>query len=197
MENKPDLLDKLEKYLMEDVDEIANLLDVREMEILKRYKAGYLFWMDRPSKTPTQIAKYLQKFSKSFTGKAISRATAYRDVKNIQVLLGKIRDANKDWKRYQLEQMAMETYRLAKKDGNHLAMTAAIDKFGKYNQLDKEDVEQIPWEKLNIPQWVPSSDATLAGVERDPNLEQTKRELKEKYGIKDTNSTPIIHIKSE
>lgn len=197
MENKPDKLDKIERYLMSDIADVNEHLSPKEIEILQRYKVGYVYWLNRPSKSPTDIARYLQRMSKAANDKELSRAQAYQDVKHIQILLGNIKSATKDWKRYQLEQMALETYNMAKKEGDFMAMASAADKFGKYNQLDKEDVVQIPWEQMNIPQFDVSSDVTLVGVERHSDYKERSKKLKEKYGIKEVNESEIIYVEDE
>lgn len=78
----------------------------------------------------------------------VSETKAWRVIKLTEQLFGSNRKANKDFKRQISENMALETYRMAKKAGNLVAMTAANARYNDANGLKIEDPDLPDFEKL-------------------------------------------------
>ena len=57
----------------------------------------------------------------------------------------------------------------------------AADKYAKYNQLDKEDALEYPWEDIIPQNYEPSSDPTLLGIKPIANIQEKIAALKKKY----------------
>ena len=60
-------------------------------------------------------------------------------------------------------------------------MIMAADKLGKYNQLDKPDANELPFDEIAVQQFVPTDDPTSLGLKRDPDIREKKRRMLEKY----------------
>ena len=57
----------------------------------------------------------------------------------------------------------------------------AANVLGKYNRLDREDAQEMPWEEI-IPQSIePTSDPTVLGGKKLENREEEIRKMYEKY----------------
>ena len=60
-------------------------------------------------------------------------------------------------------------------------MVMAADKYGKYNQLDKEDAERLPWEEMIVQRFEITSDPTVIGIKPQPNIKEKIQKMKDKY----------------
>ncbi len=92
------------------------------------------------------INAYLEHMEKA--GTPISRAQGYRDMKNVERLFGALNNTNRNYERYVLAEYAHKALLLALKQKNPIAMTQALSKLEKYQDLDKETIEQFNPEKL-------------------------------------------------
>lgn len=115
-------------------------LSDKEEEIRKRWSAAFSLQLNYHS--PEQAVPVLmEEFS-------ISKAQAYRDIRNATALFGDVHKSEKEGKRYILYEYSMKLMQMAIKKGDLEAWGRAIDKMIKLGMLDKEDTEQINPEKL-------------------------------------------------
>lgn len=78
----------------------------------------------------------------------ISQSQAFRTVKLTEMLFGAQRKANKEFKRQIAEEMAKETYRMAKEAKDFKAMAAANRAYNEATGINIEDPELPDFEKL-------------------------------------------------
>lgn len=169
-------LDKFRNVLFSDISENETLLPV-ERDQLKRYRAAFHLSLENPSMPDTRLRDFLM--NEFF----ISESQAYRDIGNIRILLGNVRNAGKEWIRY----LVNETLKKAIEDADDKKYLkeriAAAGLLGKYNRLDKEDALEIPWDEI-LPQDIePTSDPTVLSSKVKPlqNKEEEIRKMYEKY----------------
>lgn len=193
MNDKITLFDKLQLYLFDDNESLPEHLrfNDKELEIKKRYASVFSFWIEKPALSDKKIINFM------ISELALSKSQAYRDLPNIKVLLGNVRNANKEWHRYKLISMLDKAYELAEKRGDVKAMILAADKLGKYTQLDKEDVQRIPYEEIVPQTFEPTGDISVLGQDPIHNLDERQRKLREKYGIKLGEDTPFEMLKND
>lgn len=165
-------VEKLNKYLFEDGK--LTLTD-KETEIFKRARAIFTIQLSNPYKTDKQLSRIIMKLFD------VKKTTAYDDIARVKLLLGNVKNASKEWHRYALIEMVKETYDIAKKKGDPMAMAAIVDKLGKYTQLDKEESEKIPYDEIIPDQIEYTTDVTVLGKEPIKDLEEKKNKLREKY----------------
>ena len=171
-------LDKFRDVLFSDISENETLLPV-ERDQLKRYRAAFHLSLENPSMPDTKLRDFLMN---EF---AISESQAYRDIGNIRILLGNVRNAGKEWVRYLVNETLKEAIELAKAAGNKKLkeLVAAAGVLGKYNRLDKEDALEIPWDEI-LPQTIePTSDLTVLSGKVKPlkNKQEEITKMYEKY----------------
>ena len=144
---------------------------------LKRYRFCFTQSLENPS-TPDKVMRdYL------INEYNISATQAYIDIQNVRILLGNIKNAGKEWIRYLVNEELKEALEDAKDlgpKGIKLRIMAA-NVLGKYNRLDREDAQEMPWEEI-IPQSIePTSDPTVLGGKKLENREEEIRKMYEKY----------------
>ena len=155
-------LDKFHDVLFKDFDEMEHLLPVEQLQ-LKRYRAAFNMSLENPSTTDVKIRDFLM------SEFGISEAQAYRDI-------------GKQWIRYLVNETlkeAIDKCRTAKKWKEVILAAATL---AKYNMLDKETAEQLPWEEIKPQDIEPTSDPTgIIKVKKLENKEAVIQKLKDKY----------------
>jgi hypothetical protein len=176
--NKLTFFDRLQIYLFDDNPDVPSWhrFTEKELEIKKRYLAVFSFWIEKPTLSDKKIIQFMVQ------SLGLSKSQAYRDINCIKILLGNVRNANKEWQRYKLISMLDRAYELAEANKNSMAMIKAANVLGKYTQLDKEDAMPIPYDEIVPQSFEPTGDVSVLGIEPMKDLKERQRRLREKYG---------------
>lgn len=169
-------LDKFQEVMFNDLASLENLTPV-EIEQVKRYRFAFTVCLENPSISDNRLRDFLMVEFR------ISQSQAYRDISNIKVILPNIRNAGKEWIRYIVNEELKDAIKKCKDAGNDKLkeLILAIDKLAKYNKLDQDEGEQIPWDEI-IPQEIePTSDISVLGIKPMENKENEIKRLYDKY----------------
>lgn len=164
-------------------------LTTKQKELLQRYEAAFTIWLDRPWMSDKEIRNYLT------TRFGISLSQAYQDIKNLQFLFGKVRNASKEWYRYMANELIKEAIgELEDTDGDKDcaksavllagAKIAAAEALVKINRLNKLDADPFDWDQLKLPEFEPTNDPVEAGIltgTTRSDLAEKIKKLEEKY----------------
>ena len=164
-------------------------LTTKQKELLQRYEAAFTIWLDRPWMSDKEIRNFL---TKRF---GISLSQAYQDIKNLQFLFGKVRNASKEWYRYMANELIKEAIgEIEDTDGDKdcvksavllaSAKIAAAEALVKINRLNKLDADPFDWEQLKLPEFEPTNDPVEAGIltgTTRSDLAEKIKKLEEKY----------------
>ena len=163
------------QHLYDDASKLTHLAP-QHREKLLRIRSGYTLMNEFPSKKDREIILHLTKMFN------IEKSAAYEDLRIIKDLLGSINKQSKDWHRFRFNQWIDKAIEIAEHKNDSEAITKAANTYGKYNQLDKEDVERVPWDEI-IPQlFEPSEDPSLLGLKPIPNIREKISYMNKKYG---------------
>ena len=147
-------------------DQIAHILRLREM---------YSWFVASPDIKDRQlITQTLDRFH-------ISRAEAYADLAIVKMLLPLLTSASRDFHRYRANEMLLETYRMAKARKDTKTMERAAASYAKYNRVDLEDEQTLPYDMIVVQPFTATSDPTILGLKPIPNLQQKIDKLLTKY----------------
>ena len=147
-------------------DQIAHILRLREM---------YSWFVASPDiKDRQMITQTLDRFH-------ISRAEAYADLAIVKMLLPLLTSASRDFHRYRANEMLLETYRMAKARKDTKTMERAAASYAKYNRVDLEDEQTLPYDMIVVQPFTATSDPTILGLKPIPNLQQKIDKLLAKY----------------
>lgn len=166
-------IDRFRAVLFENAKESD--LTTNEYNQLIRYRDAFTQSLDNPLIRDTELRDYLMNKYR------ISESQAYRDLANIRILLGNVRNASKEWIRYIVIEGLKDVAARAKLAGKLKEETLALDKLGKYNRLDKEDMEELPFDKVIPIDWEVTIDVSVLGVEPIENLDAEIDRLYKKY----------------
>lgn len=162
------------QHLYDDADKLTHLApQVRDR--LLRIRSAYTLMNEYPSKADREIIQHIMSIS------GVERSAAYEDLRIIKDLLGSINRQSKDWHRFKFNNQIQKAYDRADLKNDPDSMVKAMNVYAKYNQLDKEDAERIPWEDL-IPQtFEPTEDPTVLGIKPIANIRDKIAAMKKKY----------------
>ena len=143
-----------------------NGLNEREQTRVLNLRDMYNYWLAYPTTRDKDILSEVERRFK------VDKPTAYNYVGALRVLLGDLGKTNKDFIRFQFNEMLRDAYDMARRDHDADAMIKALDKFAKYNNLDKPDSQDFQWESIMPQQFVMSDDPTTIGFKAIPNVRE-------------------------
>jgi len=162
------------QHLYDDADKLTHLApQVRDR--LLRIRSAYTLMNEYPSKADREIIQHIMSIS------GVERSAAYEDLRIIKDLLGSINRQSKDWHRFKFNNQIQKAYDRADLKNNPDSMVKAMNVYAKYNQLDKEDAERVPWEEIVIQTYEPTDDPSVLGIKPVPNIREKIAAMKKKY----------------
>ncbi len=152
-----------ERYPQSVVDKV---LRVREM---------YSWFISNPDCTDREfVAELLQRHD-------ISKVTAYSDLAVVKTLLPLLASSSRDFHRWRFNEMIMNTYKMAQKRKDTKTMERAAASYAKYNRVDLEDEQAVPYEMIVVQPFVATSDPSVLGIKPIPNIQKKISDMISKY----------------
>ena len=111
----------------------------------------------------------------------ISKVVAYSDLGIIKALLPTLATASRDFHRWRYNEMILETYQMAKKRKDTKTMEKAASSYAKYNRIDLEDEQTVPYEMIVVQPFTATSDPTVLGIKPIPNINDKIKAMLNKY----------------
>jgi len=167
-------LDKFHELMFSDIDKLTEL-NQPEIQQLLRYRFAFTVLLEKPSTSDILLRDALMNQYN------ISMSQAYRDIANLKIVLPNVRNAGKEWIRYIVNEELKEAIQDAKTDGKLKERILAILGLAKYNKLDQDEAEEMPWDEIIPIDIEPTSDPTVLGITPMANKDEVIRQLYEKY----------------
>lgn len=191
---KENTVEKIKMVLFAPQYEVNDSLTPKEKEILLRYRAGFTYQYENLCISEKELVEFL----KNEFG--IEKAQAYRDVINIKYLLGSVKNASKEWWRFFVNEKSKSIIAKAEKikgANGLIPQIMALEKIGKFNKLDKDEVEQIDWDKIIPPDFVPTNDVSVLNPALyDPKIEERRKRLRAKYNNEKIEDIDFEEVKN-
>ena len=111
----------------------------------------------------------------------ISKVVAYSDLAIVKTLLPTLATASRDFHRWRYNEMILETYQMAKKRKDTKTMEKAASSYAKYNRIDLEDEQAVPYEMNVVQPFTATSDPTVLGIKPIPNINDKIKAMLNKY----------------
>ena len=111
----------------------------------------------------------------------ISKVVAYSDLTIVKTLLPTLATASRDFHRWRYNEMILETYQMAKKRKDTKTMEKAASSYAKYNRIDLEDEQAVPYEMIVVQPFTATSDPTVLGIKPIPNINDKIKAMLNKY----------------
>lgn len=164
-------LDKFNDLMFSDISSITDMTEVERNQLL-RYRFAFTILLENPSCSDVELRDNLMMQYE------ISQSQAYRDISNMKVILPNIRNAGKEWIRYVVNEELKCAIKLAKEAGKIKETILAVSALAKYNRLDQDDADEMPWDEI-IPTGIePTSDPSVLDI---TPLQDERAEIKRLY----------------
>ena len=111
----------------------------------------------------------------------ISKVVAYSDLAIVKTLLPTLATASRDFHRWRYNEMILETYQMAKKRKDTKTMEKAASSYAKYNRIDLEDEQAVPYEMIVVQPFTATSDPMVLGIKPIPNINDKIKAMLNKY----------------
>lgn len=111
----------------------------------------------------------------------VSQSCAYNDLAIIKAILPMLSKASRDFHRWRANEMLLETYRMAKARKDTKTMERAASSYAKYNRVDLEDEQLIPYDEIVVQPFTATDDPTPLGIKPIPNIQERIKKMLDKY----------------
>ncbi|MBD5226871.1 MAG: hypothetical protein HDS67_02285 [Bacteroidales bacterium] len=140
-----------------------------------RIRAMYNWFLQNPG------AKDADFVTEDIARHAVTKPTAYDDLKVTKRLLPLITETSRDFHRWRYIEMILNTYENARKRGDTKTMERAATSYARYTKIDAEDPQSVPLDKILVQPFTATSDPRVLGIEPIPNLKERVAKLIEHY----------------
>ena len=143
---------------------------------LLRVREEYTWFMANPdAKDRVFINEVRSRFG-------IGVTQAYADLSLVKALLPTLSSASRDFHRYRFNEMILETYQMAKARKDTKTMEKAASSYAKFNRVDLEDEQAVPYEMIVVQPFTATDDPTVLGIKPIPNLQEKIDQMIKHYG---------------
>ena len=161
--------------LFTPLEELEAKYDAVIVAKLMRVREEYQWLLANPDAKDRQ-------FVEEFIGRTkCSEACIYSDLAIIKQLLPALSSSSRDYHRWKANQMLMETYQMAKKRKDTKTMERAASSYAKYNRVDLEDEQVMPYDEIVVQPFTPTSDPSVLGIKPIPDIDKKIKSMIEKY----------------
>ena len=127
----------------------------------------------------------------------ISKVTAYADLKIVKSLLPNLSEASRDYHRWRYNEMILETYQMAKKRKDTKTMEKAATSYAKYNRIDVEDEQSVPYHMIVVQPFFPTTDPRVVGINPVPNIDERIKKLTKELGASNPDTLNIEYEEAD
>ena len=168
----PANLDDYSKYIVMNDDELREEhVGTNILQRLHRLRGLYAYWLQFPDKFERDI---MQQDMALF---GVERAQAYDDVRLVQLILGNMQQASRNFMRWKINQDLEQDLKAARRAGEHKAV-AAIEKVRVLNnRTDKEDEPDTAYDRIPLFGVVFTSNPSVLKIEGFDNEATLRREI--------------------
>lgn len=171
----PKIIDVARTDLFTPQSDLEQRYDYKTVNALMRIRDEYQWTLanpDKPDRTfvDTMVARH-----------GMSERAIYGDLAIIKQLLPALQSSSREWHRWKANQMLLETYEQAKRRHDTKTMERAAASYAKFNRVDLEDEQVIPYEDIVVQPFTATSDPTVLGIKPIENLDEVVKSLIAKY----------------
>ncbi len=171
----PSALEVCRTDLFTKEDELRENYPQSVVDKVLRVREMYCWFISNPDSTDREfVVELLQRHD-------VSKVTAYSDLAVVKTLLPLLASSNRDFHRWRFNEMIMNTYKMAQKRKDTKTMERAAASYAKYNRVDLEDEQAVPYEMIVVQPFVATSDPSALGIKPIPNIQKKISDMIAKY----------------
>ena len=187
----PNIIDIARTDLYAPREELQGKYAVTQVEHIVRLRDMVTWCIANPEAKDRQfVEEIVQRY-------AISKVTAYADLKVIKAILPNMAEATRDFHRWRYNEMILETYQMAKKRKDTKTMEKAATSYAKYNRIDIEDEQSVPYHMIVVQPFFPTTDPRVVGINPVPNIDERIRKLTKELGASHPDTLNIEYEEAD
>lgn len=171
----PKIIDVARTDLFTPQSDLEQRYDSKTVSALMRIRDEYQWTLANPDKPDRSFVDTM------VTRHGMSERAVYADLAIIKQLLPALQSSSREWHRWKANQMLLETYEQAKRRHDTKTMERAAASYAKFNRVDLEDEQVIPYEDIVVQPFTATSDPTVLGIKPIENLDEVVKSLIAKY----------------
>lgn len=172
----PELVERTQRFLFSSEEEMQEAgLRADQKERMIRLRDMYAYWLRHPAYTDKAIVAQLRlQYKVGFT-------QAYEDVRLLKICLGNLGQVTRQWSQFLFLQRCEEGFAMARASGDANAFAKVLSSLGKFTRLDKDESIGPDYSQIVPQQFELTSDPSVAGFERIPDVQERVRKLFERF----------------
>lgn len=190
----PELIERTQRFLFASEEEMeeAKLSPTIRARML-RLRDMYTYWLRHPAYADKAIVAQL----KHQYGVGVTQA--YEDVRLLKICMGNLGQVTRQWCQYVFIQRCEEAFAMARAKGDASAFAKTLAALGKFTRLDHDEAIGPDYSQIVPQQFELTTDPSVAGFERIPNVRERVRLLFSKYKkeAETANAVPAEAIEPE
>ena len=172
----PDFIDITQRFLFSTEEEMTEAkIPKNQQERILRLRDMYMYWLRHPQHGDRAIVNQLIFLYK------VKPKVAYDDLHLLKICLGNINQVTRQWCQYVFLQRCEEGFAMARAKNDAGAFSKVLATFARYTRLDKDEQLGPEYDKIVPQQFEISTDPSVAGFERIPNLQERVNKLFARY----------------
>ena len=173
--SNPSALDICRTDLFTKADELRQRFPPTVVEKVLRIREMYNWFISNPDASDREFAAEIMQRH------GVAKSTAYADLAIVESLLPMLATASRDFHRWRFNEMIMRTYKKAAAKGDTKTMERAASSYAKYNRVDLEDEQAVPYDMIVVQPFTATDDPSVLGIKPIPNIQQRIAQLIDKY----------------
>lgn len=171
-------LDEYSRYIVMNDDELSKEpINPGVIQRIHRMRGLYAYWLQFPDKFERDILQH------DIALFGVGRTQAYDDVRLVQILLGNMQQATRNFMRWKINQDLETDLKAARRSGDHRAV-ASLEKVRVLNnRTDKEDEPETNYDRIPLFGVVFTSNPKALGIDAYDNEAALRKDI-EKYNRK-------------
>ena len=175
MSKQPKTIDVCRVDLFTKEDELRQKYTEAIVLRVLRIREEYTWFLSNPD------AKDRQFVENTISRHGINKTQAYADLAIVKALLPLLGQASRDFHRYRYNEMILDTFQMAKKRKDTKTMEKAASSYAKYNRVDLEDEQAVPYDLIVVQPFTATDDPSVLGIKPIPHINERIASLLKKY----------------
>lgn len=184
----PELIERTQRFLFASEEEMeeAKLQPLVRQRML-RLRDMYAYWLRHPAYPDKAIVAQLRaQYNVSFT-------QAHEDVRLLKICLGNLGQVTRQWCQYVFLQRCEEGFAMARSSNDASAFAKVLSALGRFTRLDHDESIGPDYSQIVPQQFELTSDPSVAGFERIPNVQERVRKLFDRFK-KEAEEADVVEI---
>lgn len=189
--SQPNIVDIAKADLYSPREELLERYAVGQVEHLIRLRDMVSWSLANPDAKDRQFVEEIrQRYH-------ISHVKAYADLKIVKVLLPNLSETSREFHRWKFNEMIMETYQMAKKRKDTRTMEKAAASYAKFNRIDIEDEQAVPYHMIVVQPFFPTTDPRVVGINPVPNIDERIRKLTKELSVSNPDTLNVEYEEAD